>query len=323
MIEFVVNPAGASGRTGKEWKKIEELFKDRCEYRVHFSSPAHGIEAICRELTSGDGPVDLVIVGGDGSMNEAVNGIVNFDTVRVGIIPCGSGNDLGKDMGLPADRKKLCDRILEGKVRRVSDIGEVIYYCRDMRLDTDTKKTVPVTETGEIRRRFNISCGIGFDAAICADAEVSPAKEILNRLRIGKLIYIREALHTIFRTEPVRIRVCFDGTREMPVPGCLFIAGMNHRYEGGGFKFCPNADDTDGLLDFCIGDNLTRFDFFRIFPYAYSGAHVRFNGVYQERAKEAEIRADRPLWVHTDGEIVYMSSHIAMRIAEEKLRLLV
>ena len=323
MIDFVVNPAGASGRTGKEWEKIETMLAGKAQYRVHYSSPGHGIEQICRELTQ-DGPADLVIVGGDGSMNEAVNGIADFEHTRIGLIPCGSGNDLAKDLAFPKQREELIRRILEGKTRRVIDIGEVICHSQSALLDAGTKKFRPVTEPHEIIRRFNISCGLGFDAAICAEVELSRMKEILNKVRLGKLVYLAEAFKTITRTRnvPVTVRMADTG-EETAYPECLFIAGMNHRFEGGGFQFCPNAADDDGLLDFCIGNGLGRVDFLRIFPYAYSGAHVRFKGVHQKRSAAAEIRSEVPLWLHTDGEIRYMSDHVTMRIAAEKLKLLV
>ena len=98
---------------------------------------------------------------------------------------------------------------------------------------------------------------------------------------------------------------------------------MNTAYEGGGFKFGPDADPADSLLDLCIADHLSQFDFFRIFPYAYSGSHVKFKGVEGRKTKKAEIETDTPVWVHTDGEIEYMSSHIRLELLDTKLKLMV
>ena len=321
MIDFVVNPAGASGHTEKTWQRVEKLIRGRCEYRVHRSGEKM-VEELCREISSAGEETTIVIIGGDGSMNDAVNGITDFVHTRLGLIPCGSGNDLAKDLDMPKKLEEQVENILAGR-ERLTDIGEVIFHTESEELDPVSKKVTVKPDPQEITRRFNISCGMGFDAAICAEVEMSRTKEILNKVRLGKLSYIAEAIHTIAATKRVPVTVCFDGLSTVTLSGCLFIAGMNHRYEGGGFKFCPDAKDDDGLLEFCAGDNVSQFDFFRIFPYAYSGSHVKFRGVHMYQAKCAEITSDIPLWVHTDGEVHYKSSHITMRIAEEKLRLLV
>ncbi|MBR4446567.1 MAG: YegS/Rv2252/BmrU family lipid kinase [Solobacterium sp.] len=319
-IDFVINPA--SGHAVKAWKKVEKLLQGRCDYHVHRSENGKNTEVICRELSSAGEDVTIVIVGGDGSMNDAVNGIQDFTHTRLGLIPCGSGNDLAKDLNMPGKLEEQVDRILSGN-ERLCDIGEVIFHTESEELDRAQKQVRVKPDPHEIVRRFNISCGIGFDAAICAEVEMSRTKELLNKVHLGKLAYITEAIHTIAETKRVPVTACFDNEKTVTLSGCLFMAGMNHCYEGGGFKFCPDARDDDGLLDFCAGDNVSQFDFFRIFPYAYTGRHVKFNGVYLYRAKSAEIRSDVPLWVHTDGEIRYKSSHITMKIAEEKLRLIV
>ena len=102
----------------------------------------------------------------------------------------------------------------------------------------------------------------------------------------------------------------------------LFTAAMNEPYEGGGFRFGADASADDGMLDFCTGDSLSRYDFFRIFPYAYSGSHVKFSGVHMRKAKKAEIFSEHPLWIHTDGEIEWLSDHVTMELIPEKLKMM-
>ena len=97
---------------------------------------------------------------------------------------------------------------------------------------------------------------------------------------------------------------------------------MNTKYEGGGFQFCPHAESDDGLLDVCVGNHLSQFDFFRIFPYAYSGNHLKFKGVTEMKAKEIEIKVEKPMWVHTDGEVNCQSTHIQIHLLKEKLQML-
>jgi diacylglycerol kinase family enzyme len=98
---------------------------------------------------------------------------------------------------------------------------------------------------------------------------------------------------------------------------------MNTCYEGGGFKFCPDAVNSDGLLNMCGAGNLNRMNFFRIFPTAYDGNHLKFDGLFSDQGKSFTIRSSTPLWVHTDGEVLCKSSCITVDLFPHKLQLLV
>jgi YegS/Rv2252/BmrU family lipid kinase len=314
MIEVVVNPAGAAGRTLQVWKQAETYFKASGKpYRVHYSTIEHDIDAICKELTTEDRPVSLVIVGGDGSMNRAVNGIQNFARVKLGFLPCGSGNDLAKALHISKDLSVTVPLILEEKVQRHLDIGEVTYLNAVNPVHKGQNLSVPFT------RRFNISSGIGFDAHICQQADVSRWKKKLNRFHLGKLIYIFIAVRLIFTTAKGKADLIHDGKQRKD--RILFTVCMNTAYEGGGFQFCPQADPQDGKLDYCTGGDLSKLDFFRIFPYAYFGKHVKFHGVHPGRCDSLEVKTERPMWVHQDGEVECMSDHVKMNLSAAKLNL--
>lgn len=318
MFDIVINPAGASGKTKKKWKEvIEPIFlAKKIKYKVHYSTLHYDIPDILKELTSKGEKKDIILVGGDGTVNLAVNGIQDFENTRIGLIPTGSGNDFALGVGIKKDIEQCTRNILEGITRRSVDIGETIYYDRYDEL----QKEKPSSD-GCVHRKFMISSGIGFDAAICQQAQISKTKKTLNQIHLGKLIYIQTAIRIIASTKRVPATITINGiTHEYP--NLLFTVGMNEPFEGGGFKFCPHAKDDDGKLDLCVGDGLSQFDFFRIFPYAYSGSHLKFKGVYETRNKEVEIKTERPMWVHTDGEVACKSTHIKMHILPEKLMML-
>ena len=201
MFDFVINPAGASGHTGEVWKQTEEILKaGDVSYRVHFSSRETGVEEIVRELTSSGEDISLVIVGGDGTMNQAVNGIADFSRTKVGFIPCGSGNDLARSLGLSDDIKRNVETILRNTVIRNLDVGEAkLFGCTGY----------PQGET--VVRRFNNGAGIGFDAQVCEEADISKAKDFLNKLKLGKLVYITTALKTIFNAPRIEAEITTDG----------------------------------------------------------------------------------------------------------------
>lgn len=327
MFHIIVNPASSSGRGKSKWDKLESRFKQGgIPYKVYFSSSANTVEKICRELTSGEEMCDLVVLGGDGTMNAVVNGIQNFDTTRVGFIQTGSGNDLIKGLGIKGNKSDLIDSILRGETVRECDIGRITYHDQYSLLDSFTHKPVSEARKGgaapaQSVRLFNISAGIGFDAAVCQRADSSSFKSILNAIRMGKLIYISEAVHMIFASPMVGMNITCDGRKSFR-PRTLFAVVMNTCYEGGGFKFCPDATSSDGILNLFGAGDLNRMNFFRIFPTAYDGNHLRFKGLFTDKGRSITIQSAVPLWVHTDGEVMCKSSKVTIDLFPHKLKLL-
>ena len=114
-------------------------------------------------------------------------------------------------------------------------------------------------------------------------------------------------------------------TEESPLvfEKAMFLAFMNHQFEGGGFRFCPQASAGDGYLDLCLPDNISTGSFFKLFPLAAKGRHTTEPGICIMRTKCVHIRSRKPLWVHTDGEVWYSSNDITVSIAKDKLQLLI
>lgn len=329
MFHVIVNPTSSSGRGKSQWDKIEALFKESgMPYKVYYSSAQNKVEDICEDLTSRGEECRLVILGGDGTMNAVVNGIRDFEKTKVGFIQTGSGNDLIKGLGIKKTREELIETILKGETVRTCDIGRITYHNRSSVLDAFTHKPVtgstgyaPLSGESDNTRLFNISAGIGFDAAVCQQADGSFLKTILGRIRMGKLVYISEAIHMILASPMVGMKVTCDG-KDTYRPRTLFTVVMNTCYEGGGFKFCPDAVNSDGVLNLFGAGDLNRMNFFRIFPTAYDGKHLGFKGLFTDRGKSFTIRSAVPLWVHTDGEVLCKSSKITIDLSPHKLQLM-
>jgi len=315
VYHIVINPAGASGRTNECWDIIKkELDTIGVEYKVHLSNLEHGIKDIMKELTSNDERVNIILIGGDGSMNLAVNGIVNFDKTYLGLIPCGSGNDLAKSLGIHGTEIECLHRILNDQHGKDLDVGVLTYHTR-----YDEKGNKVSDEP--YSRRYNISSGIGYDAAISEQVQRSPWKKVLNALCLGKLIYLFVGARLIFLHHHFKTKIQIDD-QSYSYDKLLFIATMNEPYEGGGFKFCPTANPCDGILNACIADGLGRIDFFRIFPYAMKGEHGKFKGVSLKEGKQIHIQTEQPVWVHTDGEVEYKTDSVSYHLMDEKLHFL-
>ena len=305
-FEIVMNPASASGKAHLTWEEIKPvLASNGCKYTLHTSTPTESITEICRKLTSQGRKVNIIVIGGDGTSNEAVNGIADIKNTNIGFVQCGTGNDLQRDMNVPVSRRELVSRMLDGKVKRTSDIGELTVL--------DGEKP--------FSRRFNISCDIGVGAATCAYVNKSRIKPLLNFLGAGQLIYPIEALKVCFTLKPSKILVACNGRKRL-YKKCLCVVGMNHKNEGGGCQFCPDADFDDGKLDFCIGNAISRLGFLRVLLNISKGTHINFKGIYGERTDKITIKSETPMWIHTDGEVIGKVKNVKMRILPEKLNLL-
>ena len=115
-FHVVVNPVGASGRTLKKFKKILPIMEESGhEIEVHYSTLESGLDDICRSLShdlkAGE-ILNLIVVGGDGSLNVALNGMEHISQIHLGYIPAGSGNDLAKGLNLGKDLEALTRKIM-------------------------------------------------------------------------------------------------------------------------------------------------------------------------------------------------------------------
>jgi YegS/Rv2252/BmrU family lipid kinase len=319
-FDVIINPAGAGGKAAELWQKYAPRFS-KCGITEHYSSPEDPLEAIARRLTSGGKEVFLLVIGGDGTINEVVNGINDFEHTRFAFLPCGSANDLALDLlgGMAAE--DLIRTILKGEIVRDIDVGEVILHNEVNRANLLSGEIDPREYRSERTRRFNVSAGMGWDAEICEKVMFSEFKKPLNRMHLGKLVYIVEAVRTVFTMEKYHCTLTLDD-ETIDIPACMFNAVMNHRYEGGGFMFGPHAKNNDGLLDVCTAGGLSPLDFFCLFPLAYKGRHVGRREVFEHVSKNIRIQSDRPVWVHTDGEVLAQSTDISLHLLPGKLHLL-
>lgn len=313
MYHIVINPASKSGRGLSIWKTIEPVLqKKSISYSVYYSEyPGHIME-LMKELTSTDSPENnIIIVGGDGTMNEALQGVSDFSKCKIGYIPTGSSNDFARALHYPKTAEAQLDRILSCEKEMLLDIGKVTY------LDTATDST-------EQYRLFDVSCGIGFDAAVCEEAlhGSSGFKLFLNKLGLGKLTYLSIALKHLLVNTGVSLSVTLDDNPPIYREQFLFVAAMQNKYEGGGFMFCPDASPTDGTLDICMVTVKNKGKIFMALPLAFFGKHTLFKNIDCYRAKKIHICTSGPLWVHTDGEVARKSSDFIIETLPDKMRFL-
>lgn len=305
MYHVIINPASRSGRGLRIWKEqIEaQLQKENVSYCPHFSERAGDTISIVAELFRQEqGEISLIILGGDGTVNEALQGMDDSRRAILGYIPTGSSNDLARDLKLSRKPLEALDVILHtGKIRSM-DLGVLSYPDGEKRL-------------------FAVSCGIGFDAAVCQEAMHSKIKDTMNKLGLGKLTYLGVALRQLFASKAVSGKLTLENGSPVDIGNMLFTACMLHRFEGGGFLFAPNAVDNDGILNLCAVGDLPKLLILFALPTAFYGKHYMFRGITPYQSSNVTIETSLPLWVHTDGEVTRKSNRICIACEKEAIRI--
>ena len=146
------------------------------------------------------------------------------------------------------------------------------------------------------------------------------AKSIFNKIGLGKIIYLCIALKQLFETPRCNMELTIDNGETIKLDKCLFASVLNHKFQGGGLMFCPDALADDGVLDICYASGVSPFRVLTLLPLCYKGKHVGKKGIGIHTAKEVRIVSDIPLYVHTDGEVKTTATDITVNVLSGKLR---
>lgn len=313
MIYFIVNPKAASGRSLKKWETLERLIgKKDIVYQVYMTEGQGHATKIAAALTGKEErsvEKTLVVLGGDGTLNEVLQGLHLQAKVKLAYIPAGSANDFSKSLDLPANPKKALSYILDGESPcRVLDYGMI---------------TCASAGQAPFYRRFLVSSGLGFDAAVCRDINRSQVKKLCNRLHIGRFAYIVLGVRQILVHRRCRGELVLDGLRRIPLRRISFISAHILPGEGGGFRFAPEADPQDGLLSLCVVSGVSRLGLIPILISALFGKRYLPKGAENFQCREAEIFLQEPLPAHTDGEVFDQMREAHFQCENKKIRLIV
>lgn len=307
MYHFIINPKSSGGKGIRYWLTVkQELDRQHINYTADFSTQeGHATEItrkICLKYT---GIKNIVILGGDGTFNEVINGIDNFDEVLLGYVPSGSSNDLARSLKIPKNPLKALANVLKPSKFMYLDYGEIEFHDKELK-----------------PRRFGCSSGIGYDANVCNEVQSSKLKKKLNRFGAGKFVYLMIAIKQVISIKFLDTTVIIDGVKTTKYSKILLISNMIHKFEGGGLKMAPAADPTDGKLSICLVHGLSRAIVFLLLPTIIFGKHINFRGVDSFQCSTIEIISNRESSVHTDGEVSGLSSHIKVQCIPKKIRMI-
>lgn len=306
MYYFIVNTRSRTGKTAEIWQMLESyLIRESIPYQAYITEYEGHAGVLSSEVSKLPlAEISMIVVGGDGTVNEVINGIDDFSKIRFGYIPVGSGNDLARGLGIqnssPLDELK---KILSSESLRLMDIGCI--SCGD----------------GE-KRYFAISSGIGIDAHVCKEALTSKLKKVLNAVGMGNLTYICLTVKALFTMPTTNAKLLFDGDKPLELDQMVFIAAMNQPVEGGGVPMAPKANAFDGQLSFCLVSGIPRWKAFFLLPVLALGRHEGMKGFQVVNCSRCEIVLEQKMVLHTDGEYGGMQDKVKMYCIPGKLQLL-
>jgi len=275
---FLVNPASAGGTTGRRWPELAHraaalgLAGDAL-----ISEEPGGLTSLAREAIAG-GAERLVVVGGDGSMNEVVNGAAGASGVEVAVIARGTGWDFVRTHGIPRDLEQAVDVALTGEIRTI-DLGLVTF------------RTWAGAET---RSYFANVASAGISGAIAQRANET------SKALGGKISYYWSTLAVFVRWQTGEMRITVDEeAREGKIIDTLVANG---RYVAGGMMMLPEAEPDDGLFDVLVIGDVTKRDLLFTLPKSYRGKHLPHPRLEVLRGRVVTVDADEPLPIELDGE---------------------
>ncbi len=298
---FIINPTAGKGRGKKiapELKSILEKFG--CSYQLIFTKQKNDAHSIVENLPKF---LDhhIIAVGGDGTVNEIVNGLNCNTEISFGVLPIGSGNDFARSIDQLDDWKVILYSIIQSEKSQIVDLGLIKF--------TDSKNN------SYRSRHFACNCGIGFDAHV---AYLANKNSILRGLPLYLL--------SVFRTMKIFKSSEYSGYFDNYLLSGkkLLIAIGNGITSGGGFRLNPNAKNNDGLLDYCIANDMSKTSILKVLPKAINGTHLHSEFVNYGQFVEADITIAGTAFVHIDGEVISDSANsIKLQIIPKALKIIV
>ena len=281
MYHIIFNPVAGKKKAAKNLRAVTaELDLRNIEYEVHESIAVRDAESIVFELSE-RGEKEFIVLGGDGTLHEVLNGLNDPTGCKIGLIPSGTGNDFAEKLGIPMDAKQAILRVLDGEA-----------------------KPVDYLQVGS-RRCMNVA-GLGIDVDVLERCQKGKLK--------GKIKYLLSLVKSFFAFKGYRVRVECEGRVE--THDALICAACNGAQFGGGIKICPPAEADDGKLDVIVVDLIGgKWKIIKAFIKLLRGKVIEYPLTTYIRADRVQFVPEKPCTVQLDGEL-YENLHFDSKICK-------
>ena len=292
---FVINPAAGKNSPAKLLiPAIRAAFFERSdEFEIYETKGHRDAIAFVKGLCAGhSGPLRFYACGGDGTVNEVVNAIVDFPHASFGVVPCGSGNDFVKNLPDNIDFMNI-EAQIAGQEQPVDLIKVNDRYC------------------------VNVS-NVGFDAEVASNMDRFKALPLVS----GTLAYNLALVYCFFAKMGNQMKIVVDDSKTLASEFLLMLAA-NGSFYGGGYKGAPLAEINDGLMDLCAVKKMPRTQMAKLLTAYKAGKHVSdpgFNKIVDYyKCKRIEVFSNQPVCLCIDGECFY-DTHIVFEVAPSRVQ---
>lgn len=297
MWIFIVNPEAGNGRGRDVFERLQKSEAYLSLKAMFYYSEYEGhAEEIAHTIREDDRIQVIVVVGGDGTIHEVVNGLYPGD-IPIGFIPAGSGNDFARGIGVKGSPVDILERLIKSKQTTPYWIGT---YQQDK----------------EDRRYFVNSMGFGFDAETAHIANQSFYKKVFNQFRFGTGSYVIALIQVLVRFKPRRIRIKVDG-EERVYDNCWLLSVGNHPYYGGGMKIMPNALNQPNKFAVLLVHSVPKWKVLALFLTVFTGKHEKIEGVELFEASSLTIKCSEEIHTQVDGQTTTCNETIIKKTYEK------
>lgn len=281
---FIINPtAGKGDKQQGIIDSVNRYFKDKNEdYEIYTTSAAGDAKSKAASAAQSGEELTVFACGGEGTVFEVLNGIVGFDNVKLGVIPCGSANDFLKFFESSEPFSDIAEQI--GGTAVLTDIIKANeYYCIN-------------------------GCSVGMDAVVARDMIIFKDWRGVS----GSMAYKLAVIKTFFGKIGVNIKLSVDGSAAEN-ENCLFAVIANAPYYGGGYKSAPDANPFDGVLNFTKVKTISKLKVPKFLSLYEKGLHSSLDYAELRNCNSMEFTSEKPVPVNLDGEIIE-SNHMKFSI---------
>lgn len=304
---IVANPASGGGTVRKRWAEIErKLTENGIVFVAHFTKNRGDATQIVRNAICTEGVKNIIGIGGDGTLNEVVNGIfqqksVDPSTVNFTMFAAGTGNDWVKMHKIPSNLDAFIKMLKAGKTA-LQDVGQVDY------LDAEGRKQ---------QHFFGNAGGLGYDSFVVQSVENDKSKRLFPK----KMAYMLHMLKCLWSYKAERVRIHHDG---QTVEDLFYTINFGiNKFSGAGMQVTPQAIKDDGLLGFTLIRDISPWKVIAYMPLLYLGTIAKAREVTLFQVKNIKIESlGNPVFCETDGELVGMSP-TEISVLERALRVVV
>ena len=290
VYHVIYNPNSGLRKTGRAAESVRRILEANGDEAIFYPTERTGhCTEIVRDINTRCDDANVIIIGGDGTFSEALNGVVDFEKITFGLIPCGTGNDFAKKLKISGCTRRAMKRILAGQVSLLDylDLGD--------------------------KRCLNV-CGLGMDVDVLVKyASMKHFK--------GKIKYYLSLFYVLTHFKPHRVRYKIG---DVECEQDVFMVGVcNGGYIGGGMALAPDNVVDDGTLELVVIDNIPKPMIpIRLVPFLLGRMNKQScTHTFRGTEAEVEILGEEPARVQVDGEVIEMPK-LQVKIVPRKLRML-